>query len=190
MNVVVFKTLRVLIVDGKRINTKLLSDLLSALGVVRITVATDSTIAMTFLHQKSFDAIFFDDAVGPLSPAAFVTALRKDATIECHQVPCILMSASPDRKQVEIARDSGFNDFIAVPVSINTVKNKLTSVLTAPKQFISSDAFSGPDRRRRDGANGARGAGPAKGNPDRRSPSDSRPPGAPSPASPSPESES
>jgi two-component system, chemotaxis family, chemotaxis protein CheY len=169
MNAVAFNTLQILIVDGKRINAKLLSDLLSGLGVVKITVAADSTIAMTFLHQKAFDAVFFDDAVGPLNPAAFVTALRKDGTIECHQVPCILMSAAPDRKQVEIARDSGFNDFIAVPVSVNTVKNKLTSVLTAPKQFISSDAFSGPDRRRRrEGANGAQGARPANGNPDRR----------------------
>src|ERR1700730_176251 len=125
MNTVAFKTLQILIVDGKRINAKLLSDLLRGLGVRRITVAADSTIAMTFLHEKSYDAVFFDDAVGPLSPAAFVASLRKDATIECHQVPCILMSATPERKQVEIARDSGFNDFIAVPVSANTVNNKL-----------------------------------------------------------------
>ncbi len=149
MNPVVFPNLQILIVDGKRINAKLLSDVLTGLGVNKITVATDTTMAMTSLHQKLYDAVFFDDAVGPLSPVEFVTALRKDTTIERHQVPCILMSAAPERKKVEMARDAGFNDFIVVPVSINTVKAKLTTVLTAPKQFINSDAFSGPDRRRR-----------------------------------------
>jgi hypothetical protein len=90
------------------------------------------------MYHKAFDANFFDDAVGPLSPAAFVTALRKDSTIECYHGPVHLDVVAPDRKQVEIARDSGFNDFIAVPERQHGQKPVHLSVLTAPKQFISS----------------------------------------------------
>jgi hypothetical protein len=80
-----------------------------------------------------------------------------------------------------MARDAGFNDFIVVPVSINTVKAKLTTVTTAPKQFINSDAFSGPDRRRR--KEGSSAAQRGTGNPaQRRRGSDSASPDVASPA--------
>ena len=66
---------------------------------------------MTFLHQKSFGAVFFDDAVGPLSPVDFVTALRKDTMIECRQVPCILMSARADEALKDADHKIRFPDY-------------------------------------------------------------------------------
>jgi CheY-like chemotaxis protein len=147
MSPVKFESLQILIVDGKRANAKLLRGLLEGLGVRRITILENSTAALDGLRGTAFDVVFCDDAVRPLSSAQFLTALRKDAAVPC--VPVILMSAAPQKRQVEIARDSGVNDFIALPLSVATVKNKLASVLLAPKPFISSDAFSGPDRRRR-----------------------------------------
>jgi two-component system, chemotaxis family, chemotaxis protein CheY len=149
MNPVAFDTLKVLIVDGKRANAQVLRDVLSTLGVRQITRLEDSTAALNSLRGNEFHAVFCDDAVAPDGPAKFVTALRKDPTSQCQKVPVFLMSSAPQKRQVELARDAGVNDFLAVPLSVNTVKTKLMSVLVAPKEFIKSEDFAGPDRRKR-----------------------------------------
>jgi CheY-like chemotaxis protein len=149
MNPVELDSLKILIVDSKRTNSKLLRDVLGVLGIRQVTSVDEGPAAMNSLRANDFDAIFCDDAMGPDGPAAFVIGLRKDPNPQCHKIPVFLMSNAPNKKQVELARDAGVNDFLALPFSVNTVKNKLMSVLVAPKEFIKSDAFAGPDRRRR-----------------------------------------
>jgi two-component system, chemotaxis family, chemotaxis protein CheY len=149
MGSVSFDTLKILIVDSKRASAKVLRDVLTTLGVRDITSREDTTAALNSLRGNEFHAVFCDDAVAPDGPAKFVTALRRDPTWQCHKVPVFLMSSAPQKKQVELARDAGVNDFLAVPLSINTVKTKLMSVLVAPKEFIKSEDFAGPDRRKR-----------------------------------------
>jgi two-component system chemotaxis response regulator CheY len=147
MNPVELDSLKILIVDSKRTNSKLLRDVLGVLGIRQVHSVDEGPAAMNFLRANDVDAVFCDEAMGPDGPAAFVIGLRKDPSY--HKMPVFLMSNAPQKKQVEQARDAGVNDFLALPFSVNTVKNKLMSVLVAPKEFIKSDAFAGPDRRRR-----------------------------------------
>jgi PleD family two-component response regulator len=143
----VFDTLKVLIVEGKRGNGRLLYDILTNLGVRQIVTRDDSQEALRELRETLFDAVFCDEQSTPVNPAAFARALRKDAANVSHRAPIVLMSGAPQRRQVEIARDCGINDFLAVPISIATVKKKLMTVLFAPKRFVVSQSFAGPDRR-------------------------------------------
>ena len=150
MNTVAFDSLKILILDSKRTNAKLLRDVLAVLGIRQVACVDEPTVALNALRGSDFSAVFCDDAAGgPDGAAQFVVSLRKDPNPACHKIPVFLISNAPQKSQVEQARDSGVNDFIALPFSVNTVKNKLMSVLVTPKQFIKSDGFSGPDRRRR-----------------------------------------
>jgi CheY-like chemotaxis protein len=145
----VFGTLKVLIVDGKRANGKLLVGILASLGIRDMVTLESSEAALEELRLNTFDVVFCDEECSPLNPAVFSRLVRKDPKSRSHRVPIILMSGAPQRRQVEIARDCGINDFLAVPISVNTVKKKLESVVFAPKPFVTSDDFAGPDRRRR-----------------------------------------
>ncbi len=144
-----FDSLKILIVDGKRAHGKLLQGILGTLGIRDMMVVENSAAALEELKLKMFDAIFCDEETAPMNPAAFARAVRKDPTNRSHRVPIILISGAPQRRQVEIARDCGINDFLAVPISVATVKKKLESVLFAPKRFVTTEDFAGPDRRRR-----------------------------------------
>jgi PleD family two-component response regulator len=145
----VFDTLKVLIVDGKRANARVLQGILNSVGIREIVILDNSESALEELRVNVFDAVFCDEESAPLNPAAFARAVRKDPTNRSHRVPIILLSGAPQRRQVEIARDCGINDFLALPLSVNTVRKKLESVLFAPKRFVMTDVFAGPDRRRR-----------------------------------------
>ncbi len=144
-----FGTLKVLIVDGKRANAKLLQGILSSLGIREIVTLENSEAALEELRLNTFEIVFCDEECFPLNPAAFSRLVRKDPKSRSHRVPIILISGAPQRRQVEIARDCGINDFLAVPLSVNTIKKKLESVVFAPNPFVTSDDFAGPDRRRR-----------------------------------------
>ena len=49
-----------------------------------------------------------------------------------------------------IARDAGVNDFIAKPVSADSLHKRLARLVENPQEFVENDAYFGPDRRRRD----------------------------------------
>jgi PleD family two-component response regulator len=148
----VFDTLKILIVDGKRGNAKVLQGVLHVLGIREVVTLDHSGKALEELKGTVFDIVFCDEEAQPVNPAAFARTVRKDATNRSHRVPIILLSGAPQRRQVEIARDCGINDFLAMPLSAATVKKKLETVLFSPKRFVKSDAFIGPDRRRRNPA--------------------------------------
>ena len=153
-------TLKILIVDGKRSNTKLLRGILMSLGIRNATSVEDSASALQYMATDVYDVVFCDETVGPLNPAVFAKTLRRDATNRNHRVPVILMSDAPQRRLVEIARDCGINDFLAIPLSVTTVKRKLEAVMFSQKEFVRAENFVGPDRRRR-GADGEGAAAPA-----------------------------
>jgi CheY-like chemotaxis protein len=93
-------TLKILILDSKRANAKLLRGVLSTLGVRHITSRADTTAALNCLRGSQLHAVFCDGAVAPDGPAKSVSALRKDATLQC-KVP--VSSSVPHKKQVERA---------------------------------------------------------------------------------------
>ena len=149
MPTVALDTLNILIVDGKRANTRILRGILVSLGIRNATTVEDSAAALQCLSSDVYDVVFCDEGIGPLNPAAFARTVRHDATNRNHRVPLILMSDAPQRRLVEIARDCGINDFLAIPLSVTTVKRKLEAVLFSQKEFVRAENFVGPDRRRR-----------------------------------------
>jgi len=144
-----FRNIRILIVDGKPGNAKVLHGILSRIGIRSVEVAEDTACALDMLSTSEFSAIFCDEAIRPLDAIAFSIALRRNENVRNPRVPIIMISNGPRRSQVETSRDSGVNDFIVRPVSTETVRRKLEAVLVAPKPFIQTDGFCGPDRRRK-----------------------------------------
>jgi hypothetical protein len=51
---------------------------------------------------------------------------------------------------VEAARDAGVTEFCAKPVSAAELYRKVRVAINAPRSFIRTPLYFGPDRRRRD----------------------------------------
>ncbi|HXJ00439.1 MAG TPA: response regulator [Micropepsaceae bacterium] len=156
MKPVILHNLHILIVDGKAGNARLLRGILSALGISEVMLAEDTAAALEIMETASFQAIFCDEAVGPLDAAGFVLAVRRNGKVRNPRTPIVLVSDGPQRAQVEAVRDAGINDLLVRPLSMSSVERKLQSLLAAPKPFIETEAFFGPDRRRERDRRGGR----------------------------------
>ena len=151
-----FNTLPILVVDGKAGNARLLRGILLTLGISDVALAEDTDSALEIMASNSFQAVFCDEAVGPLDAAGFVLAVRRNAGVRNPRTPIVLVSDGPQRAQVEQARDAGINGLIVRPLSMNSVKRKLLALFQTPKPFVETEAFFGPDRRRERDRRGAR----------------------------------
>ncbi len=141
------KPLRVLVAAGSRGTVSLLRQIFSVLGVRDINIATNPGKASEFLRREHFDVAFFDSEINVEGERPLILTARERDDAANPLIPIFLMANHPSRGSVERARDEGFTDVIARPVSIDTVKRKLQAVLTNPRPFIVGGDFFGPDRR-------------------------------------------
>jgi CheY-like chemotaxis protein len=78
-----------------------------------------------------------------------VRRIRESETAAYRRTPIIMISQPRPRREIELARDAGVTEFIVTPIAPATLHSRLRAVKEAPRDFVQSPRFSGPDRRRR-----------------------------------------
>jgi PleD family two-component response regulator len=142
-----FRNIRTLIIDPAGHSRALLKSLLTTLQVGRVVSVSRTDEALLTLRRETVSIAFCDELAGPLDPFAFLKTLRRDLKTCDVTVPVVLVSAGADYPKIVAARDAGMNDVLVKPVSAETVERKLRSLLLAPRAFVTTKAFVGPDRR-------------------------------------------
>ena len=66
-------------------------------------------------------------------------------------MPFIMLSGAADNEYVHAARDLGTTEFLAKPFSAETVSKRILEVINHPRQFVTTESYFGPDRRRQGG---------------------------------------
>jgi two-component system, chemotaxis family, chemotaxis protein CheY len=61
----------------------------------------------------------------------------------------IMLTGHTHLNQVREARDCGINEFIAKPVSVKTIMQRLQAVIENPRPYVRTQVYFGPCRRRR-----------------------------------------
>jgi DNA-binding NtrC family response regulator len=64
-------------------------------------------------------------------------------------VPVIVMTGYAAAPRVAQARDKGITEFLVKPFTANELARRITYVIDAPRDFVETAEFFGPDRRRR-----------------------------------------
>jgi len=64
-------------------------------------------------------------------------------------VPVIMLTGHTHIDRVRQARDAGVNEFIAKPVSVKTMMQRLQTVIENPRPYVRTKVYFGPCRRRR-----------------------------------------
>lgn len=141
--------LGVLVIDDDRMSRSLVSGLFEELGATDVQVAANALEGFEVLRRFSPDLIICDLVMEKMSGLAFARRIRTHPGSPNPYVPIILLTAQADRKAVMDARDAGINAFLAKPVSYDSLRAKVISVMEDPREFIRTDAYVGPDRRNR-----------------------------------------
>ncbi|MFO1243468.1 MAG: response regulator [Rickettsiales bacterium] len=139
----------VLVIDPDKRITDLLRKVLMSLGFGAIYIAGDGQEGLDTLRKKSVDLVITDWDMTPMDGINFVKYLRTDIKSPTQTMPVIMLTGRAQRRDVEIARDSGMNEFLVKPFTVKTLCDRIILVVEHPRNFILSQGYTGPDRRRK-----------------------------------------
>ena len=142
-----FAACSVLVVEPSAANRRLMRDLLRMLSVGCVEVCEDFAEGRLLLGAAERHVLFVDWSRA--TDALRVLATLRRAYNPYRFLPVVVMSGFSDPARLRQARDAGASEYLLKPFTIDIVRSRLRSALLAPRVFVQSDAYFGPDRRRR-----------------------------------------
>ncbi|SLN38780.1 response regulator [Oceanibacterium hippocampi] len=149
----------VLVVEDNKYITSLLVMCMRVLGVGTVKMATDGGQAIELLKlmktdpvragMQNVDLVLSNWQMAPVDGLMFLRWIRRHKESPNRFVPFVMITGYADPEHVAAARDLGVTDMLAKPFSINSVADKLVTLIERPRQFIHTADYFGPDRRRR-----------------------------------------
>lgn len=150
--------LSLLVVDDSSFVRMMMAEILRALKVGRVVLASDGSEAIGILKQAtknkaaagvlSFDIILSDFVMSPINGAMLLRWVRQHEESPDRFVPFVMVSGAADSDKVRESRDLGVTEFLAKPFSVKSVAEHILAAIDAPRQFVFSSDYFGPDRRR------------------------------------------
>jgi len=144
-----FDRLKVLVVDDNAHMRKLVTTILQAFGVSQIFEAESGERAWAALRESNPDICVLDWVMEGMSGLDLVQKIRSDPQTPNPFVPVIMLTGHTHIDRVRQARDAGVNEFIAKPVSVKTMMQRLQTVFENPRPYVRTKVYFGPCRRRR-----------------------------------------
>ncbi len=126
-------TLRVLLAEDNVINQKLAIGVLSKYGH-EVTVANDGQEAVQALEDGSFDVVLMDVQMPVMDGFEATKLIREKEAETGERVPIIAMTAHAMKGDREKCIDAGMDDYVAKPIRISVLYEKLADVLGVDKQ--------------------------------------------------------
>lgn len=155
-----FNKIRVLLVEDNAHMRKLLKALLEAVGVRDIVEAHDGGLAWMAMKKEPVDFALIDWEMYPVDGLELVRKIRTDPDSPNPFLPVIMVTAHTERSRVMKARDLGVTEFLAKPVSAQSLSQRIEELIERPRPYIRTREFFGPDRRR--GRKGGKYIGPER----------------------------
>ena len=150
------ENLTFMIVDDNRHMRLLVGKLLRSFGAAKVVNARDGAEAIDILRHTATDIVVADYQMEPMNGVEFTRRIRDGVDGIDPTLAIVMMSGHSERYRVERARDAGVNEYLAKPVTAQSLYDHVAQIVNNPRAFIRSPDYSGPDRRRRD-APGYRG---------------------------------
>ena len=145
------KKATILVVDDMQPMLALTASLLKIFGFTDILQASDVEKAWSLFCMKNPDIVLTDWLMEPDDGLDLVRKIRNDPASPNRFVPVILMTGFSHRIRVEQARDIGVTEFLVKPFRAKDMYARVEMLIEKPRRFVETDAFFGPDRRRRKG---------------------------------------
>ncbi|MGL4495357.1 MAG: response regulator [Beijerinckiaceae bacterium] len=143
-----FSNLSILCVDASAHMRRIYRTILTGYHAHGIHLAHDGPSALQMFFDGVPDLVVCDWDIPGMRPLELVQTLRNRAASANPYVPILICTALADAARVCAARDAGVNEFLVKPISAKGFYLRARSCLAAPRQFVETPNFFGPDRRR------------------------------------------
>lgn len=140
--------LKALVVEDNAHMRILLRSLLLALGVKRVYESTDGASGFEELREKRPDFVLTDLSMKPVDGIEFTRRVRLGNDSPNPYVPIVMVTGHTERQRVEAARDAGVTEFLAKPITTQSLLHRLAEIVERPRPFVRCGTYFGPDRRR------------------------------------------
>lgn len=128
---------------------ELLKSLLGTYGFKSILTARDGEEGFKVFTRERPDLVITDWMMKPTDGISLARRMRNDPTSPNQFVPIILMTGFSERRRVMQARDAGVTEFLVKPFNARDLYRRIAAIVENPRQFVRSENFFGPDRRRK-----------------------------------------
>ena len=126
----------------------LLKSLLNTFGIDNVMSARDGDEGFKIFCKEAPDLIITDWMMKPTDGISFTRRVRNDMMSPNQFTPVILMTGFSEKRRVMQARDAGITEFLVKPFNARDLYRRIVQIIEKPRQFVRSDDFFGPDRRR------------------------------------------
>src|SRR6185312_711265 len=144
-----FEYLKALIVEDNSHMRSLLRALLNSIGITDIAEAAQGQAAIKALRLRRPDLVLTDLAMKPMDGLEFTRYVRNDQNSPNPFIPIIMITGHTEKHRVEAARDAGVTEFLAKPITPQSLFTRISEIVERPRAFVRSDNYFGPDRRRK-----------------------------------------
>ncbi len=141
--------IEVLIIDEDTLIPSITRNILESFGFKKIFHAKNPDVAAEILDSNAIDLVISEWPMSPRPGIDIVKFIRMQNKVY-RRIPIILVTGKGDIQTVRKARDSGMTEFLVKPFRVNMLCDRIISVVEAPREFILSNRYTGPDRRRRE----------------------------------------
>lgn len=144
-----FRNICILVVEDNQPMLEITKSLLRTFGVGKIVTAKNGREGLALVKRHSPDIIIADWMMKPVDGISFTRYVRQDTEGFNPYVPIILMTGFSEKRRVIQARDAGVTEFLVKPFNARDLYKRIVQIIERPRQFVRSDNFFGPDRRRK-----------------------------------------
>ena len=140
----------VLAVEPNAFMREILRELLDGLGVGRIVTARSMAHASERLAEDNrIDMVLTELDLEQNDGVDLIKAIRGHRDRRIRMLPLLVVSADTRIPRILESRDAGATEFLAKPVSAETIYKRLVQLIERPRSFVRvGDEYFGPDRRR------------------------------------------
>ncbi|MCD8562739.1 MAG: response regulator [Alphaproteobacteria bacterium] len=122
------KNMNVLIVDDYTTMLRIIKNLLKQLGFNNVDEATDGSMALEKIKNKTYGLIISDWNMEPMTGLDLLKEVR-GSNDNYKNTPFIMVTAESKTENVIAAKQAGVNNYIVKPFNAETLKAKIASVL-------------------------------------------------------------
>ncbi len=140
--------LSVLVADDDTFILSLTRSLLNGFGISKVTTVSNSNLVLDELHAGNTDLLFVDWDMEPMNGIELTKYIRLDSESPNRYLPIIMMTGHTELTVVLEARDAGVTEFLAKPMTVRSMYQRIVSTIERPRPFVRSQDYFGPDRRR------------------------------------------
>lgn len=144
-----FSSINVLLVEDNQPMLELAKSILDTFGVGQVTTAKNGEEGFQKFCAQSPDLVIADWMMKPMDGISLTRLIRNDPKSPNPYTPVILMTGFSERRRVIQARDAGVTEFLVKPFNARDLYRRIAQVIERPRQFVRSEDFFGPDRRRK-----------------------------------------